>query len=126
MNKKQIIIIVVALVLIAGIVWFYFKKAKPIISDTQLNNTINTTPGETNTTLAVVPNDNFPLVKGSEGENVVYLQQALKKLNPNLGITSDGIFGPQTYNAVLLTVGTSYYPVTQANFTKILTLANNI
>ena len=43
---------------------------------------------------ATKPKYDEPLMKGSKGEDVAYLQKYL-------GITADGIFGPQTHEAVL-------------------------
>ena len=43
-------------------------------------------------------NDNFPLKRGSQGERVKTLQQALLKTSP--GILIDGQFGPQTASAL--------------------------
>lgn len=43
-------------------------------------------------------NDNFPLKRGSRGNRVTVLQQALAKTNPSIAI--DGQFGPQTAGAL--------------------------
>ena len=45
-------------------------------------------------TLAILPNDRF--VKGSNGEGVFAIQQALKKLYPKANIRQYGIYGDQT------------------------------
>jgi peptidoglycan hydrolase-like protein with peptidoglycan-binding domain len=60
-------------------------------------------------------NDNFPLKRGSRGNRVTQLQQALTKTNPTIAI--DGQFGPQTA-AALKSAG---YPevVDQSLFNKI-------
>src|SRR5687768_6868040 len=43
-------------------------------------------------------NDNFPLKRGSRGNMVTLLQQALAKANPSISI--DGQFGPKTAGAL--------------------------
>lgn len=122
-NKNKIIIIIVAVLLIAVVLYFlFFKKPKAQNTDTSIITPpilppINTTP---------TTNDNFPLIKGSKGSNVIYLQRALNKINPTYKIDDDGDFGNITYMFLLTTVGTSFYPVTADKFTQILSRANNI
>lgn len=72
--------------------------------------------------------DEFPLIKGSEGERVQYLQNAINKINHVYGkpaISVDGKFGQGTKDAVLL-LGTKYFPVTQTAWTEILNRANKL
>lgn len=129
MKKQNIIILVAVIVIIIialVIVWYYFKN-KPV-NQPQLNNQIQS-PGQTTvtTTTTTQANDDFPLVKGSKGSNVQYLQKALNRLNPNNNLTIDGDFGNDTYTAVLLTpgLGTKYYPVTQTAWTDIMHKSNS-
>jgi hypothetical protein len=67
--------------------------------------------------------DSFPLVIGSKGDNVRYLQQALNRLGPKFGmapLSEDGNFGKKTYDAVITWVNTKSYPVSQVIWTDIL------
>lgn len=122
MNKKKIIIIIVAVLLIGIVLYFvFFKKNKPVDASNLSNSPLTPTPRPTST-----ETDSFPLGVGSKGKNVVYLQNALNKINKTYSIPADGSFGTQTKSFIFLTVGTIYYPVTQSNFTEILTKANNI
>lgn len=117
-NKNKIIIIIVAVLLIAVVLYFlFFKKPKAQDTDTSIIKPPILPP---------IKNDNFPLIKGSKGSNVIYLQRALNKINPTYKIDDDGDFGNITYMFLLTTVGTSFYPVTADKFTQILSRANNI
>lgn len=72
--------------------------------------------------------DDFPLMKGSRGDRVSYLQKAINKINRVYGkpkISEDGLFGESTYGAVLQQ-GTRYYPVTQESWTELLNRANKL
>lgn len=136
MNKRvKIAIIVLVVILVALFAYNYYKKRKAAKEAEELanaNTNNNTSPVNTATT-TTTKNDNFPLQRGSYGNNVRYLQQAINRLNPNANLSVDGDFGPSTYSQFLLTIGTtvnidgvvySAYPVTQKVFTEILQEAN--
>lgn len=125
-NKNKIIIIIVAVLLIAVIIYFLFFKKPKVVDTTILNPNLNPNPNPKPTNTTPVENDNFPLMVGSKGNNVKYLQNALNKINPTYTIKADGSFGTQTKSFLLVTMGTSYYPVTTTLFTEILKKANNI
>lgn len=55
-------------------------------------------PNELSSTGRKEGKDSYPLKVGSTGANVWVLQEALNKLGQ--GITVDGVFGQETYNAV--------------------------
>lgn len=82
----------------------------------------NNLPTSTSSKAASSATDSFPLKKGSRGNRVVQLQQALANIlgiavmNANGGI--DGIFGPGTANALKL-AGYSE-SIDQTTFTKII------
>lgn len=85
--NKTLIIIVLAVGLIVATV-FFLNKAKALKQDEQ-NPTVNPW-------LFLLPNGTgFPLTKGSKGI-------AVKMYQHQLGIKEDGIFGNQTYNALLM------------------------
>jgi len=126
MKNRKLVIIIVVLLLIIAIVFAYKKfKNKPVEQAPGMPAPSPAGPS------APTSNDNYPLIKGSNGENVKYLQQAINKIATKTGMTYgivsvDGDFGPQTYNSLLIVVGASYYPVTQAKFTEILNKSNNL
>lgn len=134
MNKRvKIAIIVLVVILVALFAYNYYKKRKAAKEAEELANTNNNTSPVNTATTTVTKNDNFPLQRGSYGNNVRYLQQAINRLNPNANLSVDGDFGPSTYSQFLLTIGTtvnidgvvySAYPVTQKVFTEILQDAN--
>jgi len=70
--------------------------ALPEVPETPAKTTAPQT--QTRTQSATPSNDNFPLQKGSRGENVRQLQRAL-------GIPADGSFGPQTESTLLAKTG---------------------
>jgi hypothetical protein len=135
-NKQLIIVIVVlALVLVAIYLYNHFKDKKG--SEAPPDDTKLPPGGSTGSTTA---NDNFPLQKGSKGENVKYLQNAINKfvdknnLNNSLKLTPDGSFGDKTYTSLVTAIGTStywdspklsIYPVSAAAFSSILKKAYN-
>ncbi len=65
------------------------------------------TPVTNATPAAPAGNDNFPLNLGSRGDNVKRLQMALNRIRANNNLEIDGVFGPVTKNALLLSVATS-------------------
>lgn len=134
-SRRTIIIIVVILLLLAGggaVYYFFFSdkaKEKKILKQKaeDLKNKPASDQHADNSSSAS-GNDTFPLDKGSQGENVLYLQRALNKMVP-VGykkIPENSKFGDDTYKAVITWVGTKYYPVTQANWTAIMNKANNL
>lgn len=122
MNKRTAIIIV-SLILVAAIVWYFFLR-KPAEVKTVTPTTTPGTGGSQPAQNTPVANDNFPLVKGSKGDNVKYLQAAINKIHPAANLAVDGDFGNSTYLALVTFVGTKYYPVTQPLFTEVLQKAN--
>jgi hypothetical protein len=84
-----------------------------------INNSLPVSYNPTSTTRLLsstsTRNDNFPLKRGSRGNRVTILQQALAKTSPSIAI--DGQFGPQTAGA-LKAAGYSEI-VDQALFNKI-------
>lgn len=126
MKNQKTIIAIVAIALVAGIIWYVFFRTKP--ATTASSPAINP-PAAINSTLAAsaapAANDTLPLTKGSKGENVTYVQQAINKIHPG-AVTVDGDFGAGTYMALITYVGTSFYPVTSTKFSELLQKANNI
>ena len=127
-KTKKILIIVVAVLLIATVLYFVFRKPKVQTQDPLINpnpNPSNTTP--TNTTPPI--NDTFPLRVGSKGENVKRLQIALNKINPNNKLSYDSNFGNQTRIAIITSLATSLYSlgpeITEAQLNKLIQLGNN-
>ncbi len=120
--KKHIIIGAVVLILLVSIIYYLYasNKGKDIPQEVKQP---GITPPSSTAPKADIGNDSFPLKVGSKGENVRYLQSALKKLGANIIVDSD--FGQQTYSAILLTINATSYPVTQEIFTAILKKANN-
>ena len=119
MKKK---IIIAAIVLIVLITAFYFYKKNAAVTKTDEPAPPQIIPGTNISTENLVSSDEFPLKVGSKGENVTYLQKALKTLGANIIV--DGDFGQQTYSAILLTIDTKSYPVTVKIFNSILEKAN--
>lgn len=131
MSRRTIIIIVVVLVLLAsaGAVYYFFfsdaAKTKKLKKDAKKKLETPAQQEQPKNTPAPA-GDAFPLVKGSKGENVLYLQRALNRIIP-VGydkLTEDGSLGDKTYTAVVRWIGTAFYPVSQANWTTILNKSN--
>lgn len=120
MKRKTLIIIIVALVVVFVALYAYRNKK---IAQAPAPIPMGPEPPPT-TTPKPAANDNFPLVKGSVGDNVKYLQMAINKINPSANLTTDGNFGDKTYTQLLLTIGASYYPVTQPRWLVIVQRAN--
>lgn len=122
-NKVKIILVVVFIFIVFGVIYFLRKRKQKFQEQNfEALPPISNTPTAASTT-NLEANDSFPLKKGSKGNNVVYLQNALNKFSSSK-ITADGVFGEQTYNKILTTVNASSYPVTVEIFTKILQTAN--
>jgi hypothetical protein len=125
-TKKKIIIGVIALILVAIVVYFLFKdpirnmlKPKVIAPDSS-----NAVPLINTTLTSVAANDNFPLQVGSVGPNVGVLQAALRKLSGGK-ISIDNKFGNETKTQVIA-AGPNLYPVQKDDFDLILMYANSI
>ena len=119
MKRKALIAIIVTLVVIFIALYLYKRRKSQPVKEVSANPPATTTPS------GPVANDNFPLVKGSAGENVRYLQWAINRIAPGANLLEDGKFGDKTYSALLVNIGASYYPITQAKWTTILNRANN-
>lgn len=111
--------IIVAIILVVVIVLYKRYRSKQMEA---LNMQPGSTPGQPGTATPPKPaaNDLMPLQKGSVGNNVAYLQRALNNLNAAYPLTIDGKFGENTYNKLLITMGTAYYPVTSEKWTEII------
>lgn len=134
-NKQLIIAIVVLVLILVGIYLYnHFKDQK----GSEAPPDVKIPPGGNSG--STTANDNFPLKKGSEGENVKYLQNAINKfvdknnLNSSLKLTPDGKFGDKTYSSLVSAVGTTTYwdspkvatyPVSSTAFSSILKKAYN-
>lgn len=81
-----------------------FSGQNPFPSDRNpdtiiINNTLPVSYGSSGASkLTTSAGDNFPLKQGSKGNRVLMVQQALSKTSPSILI--DGIFGPQTAQAL--------------------------
>ena len=142
MKKRTFIIITVVLVLaaIAAILWQtgVFAKVSNKITD---NGASGGSSGSTSSSGTSARNDNFPLKKGSYGENVKTLQTALNKFIKNytkLGkekfkyngtvvtaLVVDGDFGVRTNAAMLWALG--YDNVDgQGSLNNLVSMANGL
>jgi len=105
-SKTTIYILIGAVVLIGVLAWVYSsqKKKSPAV------------PASTGGS----PGSSYPLMKGSTGDKVKYLQSALNGMNPGNQISEDGVFQDETYNALISSFGASYYPVSEEAYNDIL------
>lgn len=101
---------IVVILAAGGLVWWIVRKKK-------LNNESSTTPNP-DANPAALPDCTFPLVKGSTGRQVRYVQAYLNKRH-NQALTPDGIFGEQTYEALLTTKALSY-PVYSGQYASVV------
>lgn len=120
MSKKQIIIIVAIVLVVALSVWYfiYTKKVTEQISKTPTP-PINTPSVE----LQSFIESNFPLQIGSTGSKVKTLQRAINKIDNRANLAVDGAFGNHTKDSLQSFVGFSYYPVTEEKYNYIVSSA---
>lgn len=130
-RKHKVLIIIIALLLITLFGIIFWRKYRVKLAEKKIQEkspNLKTTdtgggapPKDNN---IVEGNDDYPLMKGSEGNRVKFLQEATnivsKSSGGNVVLETDGRFGTKTYNAILLTFGTSFYPVTQEKYIEIL------
>lgn len=123
MSTKVKIIIVVVLIVVAAIVYYLFfnKKDENIIIDATGK---ITTPDTTKP--VTVQNDNFPLQRGMQGNNIARLQTALNFIKPSNPLLVDGIFGSQTTAKLYLTLPStlSKQPISEVAFNQIIAMGN--
>jgi hypothetical protein len=119
-KNKIILIVAVAVVLIAAVVWYLFLR-KPKTKTTDLLSNVGSGAATSNTTAAASgtsgASDAFPLQMGSAGPRVKTLQSLLNDINkndPQLPIT--GNFGSQTKAALIKAMGEAYYPLRDVQF----------
>lgn len=135
-NKKILIGALLFLVIMYVILKLLRKPAATTTGNTGANISTGATSSFNIQNPAPVADDSFPLHDGSKGPNVKYLQQALNTINekfPNMGkytpLVVDGSYGPSTYQAILLLIGTSALSSTglsEQSFNAILKRANNL
>lgn len=123
MKRKTLIIIIVSLVIVLVALYIYKRSKNKPAAEAPAGDSHDHS-GSTATVPAA--NDKFPLKVGSNGENVKYLQRAINRIAPPANLVVDGDFGNKTYTAIILYIGTSYYPVSQAQWTYILNKSNNL
>jgi len=118
-KKTKIILVVVAILLVAVISYFIFRKKASA-------NTVATIPAA-DTSNKPITNDNFPLNVGSQGENVKRLQMALNRIKPTDKLIEDGVFASKTRVKLLLTlpVTLSKLPMDEVQLNAIIKQANN-
>lgn len=123
MSNKVKIIIVVVLILVAAIVYYLFfnKKDENLIVDA----TGKITTPDTSKPV-IVQNDNFPLERGMQGNNIARLQTALNFIKPSNPLLVDGVFGSQTTAKLYTTVPAtlSKQPITEQQFNQIIAMGN--
>jgi hypothetical protein len=137
--KKKTKYIIIALVLLLTVIIVAVSIRRKKASDAMQGNTEPGSSGGTGAggTSSTSGNDNFPLIVGSRGERVKSLQKALNVINSKFpavvsgypALSVDGVLGTQTYERVLLVVGTSSWSMnglTQAQHTAIVSRANNL
>lgn len=90
-------IFIAASVLIAAVVFIFWKQIKAAFTKTTtaINNAANLTGNGSTTTGAT-----FPLKKGSSGTEVKNLQKFLNWSNDTYNLSEDGVFGNHTEAAV--------------------------
>ena len=119
-----------AVILIAVILYFVFRKPKQAITTESLTGPMpgSSTSGVAGSTQPALPE--FPLQKGSKGDNVRRLQQALNRLSPQSPITVDGAFGNETATKIITTLATTKYSygpkVYEAQLNEIIAMANRV
>lgn len=124
-KRTKIIIIIVAVLLVATIAYFIFRKKpeadKPI---TDTNGTKTTSTGPLSNPLFKPAT--FPLDINMMGEDVKRLQMALNRINTTYKISEDGVFGDETKIKLLRTVPTtqSRLPMSMATWLEIIKKAN--
>ncbi len=125
-KRTKIIIVIVAVLLIATIAYFVFRK-KPAKTDKPITDT-NGTPVNSSTpaTNPLFKPATFPLDINMMGEDVKRLQMALNRINPNYKISEDGVFGDETKIKLLRTVATtqSRLPMSMDTWLQIIRKAN--
>lgn len=122
-TKTKIITVIVALLIVATILYFVFRKKK--VND-QLPPIVNQPTGGTASSGPQLKPAVFPLELNMQGEYVSALQRSLNKIQPTNPIKVDGVFGDQTKRKLLLTVDTtlSRLPMSSANWTEIIKRGN--
>ena len=145
MGKKKVIAWIAGGVLVGGGIFLLtraLKKAKVDKSGSTIIPNTNTQepniPVNPSVPSAVGSTDEFPLVIGSSGTNVLNLQKAINKLIPKSSIdgkpvapllVEDGVFGQKTYTALVTWVGANYWSingVTIQAYTEVIKKANNL
>jgi len=124
-TKQKIVISIVAVLLIAVILYFVFRKKKDeVIADpASLLNSGSSAPKSN-----FIP-ESFPLNLNMQGDSVKRLQMALNRLNTTSPkIAEDGIFGMETKTKLLRTVPItqSTLPMAESTLIDIIKKANNL
>lgn len=122
-TKLKIALIVLAVAVLAFVVYYFKFKGAPVLPAPQAEFGDKT---KKDTAPLPTDNDSFPLDMGSRGKNVVYLQRALNLIKPTNKLVADGIFLDQTRNALLLTVNAylSKLPLDEKRFNDIIAMGN--
>ena len=126
MNKKKIIIAVIALLLIGVILYFVFRT-KAVPTDTNLTGIPVVPSSDGKTMVPSFTPESFPLDLGMQGDNVRHLQWSLNRLNKGSeAVKEDGIFGNDTKKKLLLTVpiSQSQLPMSKSTLNAIMAKAN--
>lgn len=138
-QTENILIGSIIILIISLLTFFGFKKIKENKTDQTQPGTPESEPITTPST-TVTTNDDFPLKKGSRGENVKYLQRAINKIIKNSGknqsllLPETDFFGDKTYTALVTGVGTTtwwdakplpVYPVTLDVFNSLIKRSND-
>lgn len=125
-NKKLYIIGGIVLLVLIVIAFIFIKKEK---QSKQMEGIVsgNSTPGTASTastgSAISTKAEAFPLEFGMKGNEILTLQRELNKIAKSKSkplITEDGVYGNQTYTAIIALVGASYVPVTRNNFLRIM------
>ena len=147
MNKNdKIAVIIIAFIALVYFMWDtpFAQKLRGVNNKT--SETDNSTIDKLFNIVAPAPakDDNFPLHIGSYGDNVKRLQLALNRINSTMPylannyapLNVDSDFGQNTYNRILLLIGTSAMngpsgpgyanSLSQTNWNQIITRSNNL
>lgn len=113
-KNKKIIMWALILLVLAVLIYLFIKKVWPLIKPLPVNQSGPSISSGSQT----VYNDNWPLKKGSRGNNVKQLQITLNNLDSVLpDLTVDGIFGVKTEEK-LKKVSLNVYPVGLTQISK--------